>query len=122
MLKKAAPADIKYKIDIPVRTWFSLQFSLKEANRYDLLCVESLSDALKTFMNAGKDVIELKTVTPAAPLSMNVHPATETIRPFVVCAVLRDIKFDAASYKSFIELQEKLHNNICRKVRVSLIV
>ena len=69
-------------------------------------------------MQNGKHLIELKAVTPAAPLQMKVLPETEKIRPFVVCAVLRDIHFDAASYRSFIELQEKLHNNVCRKVRI----
>lgn len=36
------------------------------------------------------------------------------VREFVVCAVLRDITFDQQSYDSFIDLQEKLHRNICR--------
>lgn len=67
-------------------------------------------------MEDGKNLAELKAVVPAAPLQMKVLPETEKIRPFVVCAVLRNITFDAASYRSFIELQEKLHNNICRKV------
>ena len=46
---------------------------------------------------------------------MNVHKSTETIRPYVVCGVLRGVKFDIKRYKSFIDLQEKLHQNICRK-------
>lgn len=29
--------------------------------------------------------------------------------------MLRDIHFDSYSYQSFIDLQEKLHSNICRK-------
>lgn len=37
------------------------------------------------------------------------------VRPFVVCAVLRDVTFTAANYNSFIDLQDKLHQNICRK-------
>lgn len=37
------------------------------------------------------------------------------MRPFVVCAVLRGVTFDAARYNSFIDLQDKLHQNICRK-------
>ena len=47
--------------------------------------------------------------------SITVEAATSPIRPYVVCAVLRGIKFDKKSYKSFIDLQEKLHQNICRK-------
>ncbi|KAF9995066.1 phenylalanine--tRNA ligase subunit beta, partial [Entomortierella chlamydospora] len=40
---------------------------------------------------------------------------TTRIRPFVVCAVLRNIKFTELNYKNFIDLQDKLHTNICRK-------
>jgi phenylalanyl-tRNA synthetase beta chain len=36
------------------------------------------------------------------------------VRPFVVGAVLRGMTFTDTSYKSFIDLQEKLHQNICR--------
>lgn len=42
-------------------------------------------------------------------------PETAQIRPFVVTAILRDVEFDRDSYNSFIELQDKLHENICRK-------
>ena len=37
------------------------------------------------------------------------------IRPFVVAAVLRDVKFNQDTYDSFIDFQDKLHQNICRK-------
>jgi len=37
------------------------------------------------------------------------------IRPHVAGVVLRNIKFTQSSYDSFIELQDKLHSNICRR-------
>jgi phenylalanyl-tRNA synthetase beta chain len=37
------------------------------------------------------------------------------IRPHAVAAVLRGVKLDKASYNSFIDLQDKLHQNLCRK-------
>jgi phenylalanyl-tRNA synthetase beta chain len=37
------------------------------------------------------------------------------VRPYVVGAVLRNVTFTAAAYASFIDLQDKLHQNICRK-------
>ena len=40
---------------------------------------------------------------------------TANVRKFVVGAVLRDIKLDADIYSSFIDLQDKLHQNIGRK-------
>lgn len=39
---------------------------------------------------------------------------TAAVRPYAVAAVLRDITFTQERYDSFIELQEKLHQNICR--------
>ncbi|KAK3136580.1 hypothetical protein QOZ80_5BG0438910 [Eleusine coracana subsp. coracana] len=48
-------------------------------------------------------------------LKMHVKPQTSQIRPYVVCAVLRGITFDESRYNSFIDLQDKLHQNICRK-------
>lgn len=46
---------------------------------------------------------------------MHVSSSTSEIRPYVVCAILRNITFDPKRYKSFIDLQDKLHQNICRK-------
>jgi phenylalanyl-tRNA synthetase beta chain len=53
--------------------------------------------------------------TPPALITMTVKPSTRSIRPFVVCAVLRNISFTAERYNSFIDLQDKLHSNIARK-------
>lgn len=92
-----------YKIDVP-------------ANRYDLLCLEGLARALRIY-NLDEKCPEYKVVTPPKEKThkMYVKAPTKQIRPFVVAAVLRDLKFDETSYKSFIELQDKLHQNICRK-------
>lgn len=48
-------------------------------------------------------------------LQVHVLPSTAQIRPYVVAAVLRDVTFDQAAYTSFIDLQDKLHMNVCRK-------
>ena len=37
------------------------------------------------------------------------------VRPFFGSAILRNVTFTQRSYESFIDLQEKLHQNICRK-------
>lgn len=100
----ALSESVIYKIDVP-------------ANRYDLLCIEGLSRAIKIFLgdmeapvykvlNAdGGDSMEV----------MTVKPATAQIRPFVVCAILRDVKFTQERYNSFIDLQDQLHRNLCRQ-------
>ena len=49
------------------------------------------------------------------PSSSSTFHQTGLIRPFVVAAVLRGVQFSKASYDSFIDLQDKLHQNVCRK-------
>ena len=51
---------------------------------------------------------------PAARQVMTVAASTKSVRPFCVCAVLRGVTFTEKVYKSFIDLQDKLHQNICR--------
>jgi phenylalanyl-tRNA synthetase beta chain len=101
------------------------------ANRYDLLCMEGFARAIRIFIGLEKQPV-FKRVEPVVSKSskaldflrlkkaptrqmITVQASTSPIRPFVVCAVLRGVKFDKRSYKSFIDLQEKLHQNICRK-------
>ena len=51
----------------------------------------------------------------ARSLTMSVDAATAQIRPFVVCAVLRNCSFTERAYNSFLDLQDKFHHNICRR-------
>ena len=47
-------------------------------------------------------------------LRLTVKPETALVRPFIVAAVLRGVAFNATRYASFIDLQDKLHQNLCR--------
>lgn len=98
---KDASEDVIYKIDIP-------------ANRYDLLCLEGLVQGLLVFLGKMK-FPEFKKVDGGKREKLVVTEATKQIRPFAVAAVLRDVSFTKDSYASFIDLQDKLHQNICRK-------
>lgn len=96
---------VVYKIDIP-------------ANRYDLLCLEGLSRALRVFLKLEQAPF-FTSVTPspqvACKTEMFVSKSTSSIRPFVVCAVLRNLTLDQVSYQSCLDLQDQLHRNICRR-------
>ncbi|KAL2338259.1 hypothetical protein Fmac_012705 [Flemingia macrophylla] len=95
--------EVIYKIEIP-------------ANRYDLLCLEGLAQALRVFCGFQEiPTYRLSNISKDAMLKMHVKPETSLIRPFVVCAVLRGVTFDKIRYNSFIDLQDKLHQNICRR-------
>eukprot|EP00052_Salpingoeca_macrocollata_P035313 m.14262 g.14262 ORF g.14262 m.14262 type:complete len:606 (+) comp7821_c0_seq1:917-2734(+) len=93
--------EVIYKLDIP-------------ANRYDLLCIEGVVRGLKIFKKEVQ--------SPHYSLSdckqrqkMFIKPDTKRVRPHAVAAVLRNIVFTKERYDSFIDLQDKLHANICRK-------
>lgn len=90
-----------YRIDIP-------------ANRYDMLCVEGIATAIKTYLGIGRPPVYTLT-KPAVLQQLFVDESVAEVRPFVVSAILRDFEFNQSRYDNFIELQDKLHNNICRK-------
>ncbi|XP_034827736.1 leucine-rich repeat-containing protein 47-like [Maniola hyperantus] len=43
------------------------------------------------------------------------------IRPFILCCVINELKFDDALFKKFIQLQTKLHDTVCDKRNVATI-
>ncbi|KAF8351341.1 phenylalanyl-tRNA synthetase subunit beta [Amanita rubescens] len=105
-IKKGLPAERpQLKIEVP-------------ANRYDLLCIEGIARALRIFLEKG-EAPRYKLVYPPGGesdlLTVTVHPETSRIRPLFACAILRNVKFTPRSYASFIDLQDKLHQNICRR-------
>ncbi|THH12542.1 hypothetical protein EW146_g7597 [Bondarzewia mesenterica] len=105
-IKKGLPAERpQLKIEIP-------------ANRYDLLCIEGIARALRVFLGKG-GAPQYRLVYPpggeADLLEVTVAPETQQVRPYFASAILRNIKFTQRSYDSFIDLQDKLHQNICRK-------
>ncbi|XP_075220066.1 phenylalanine--tRNA ligase beta subunit [Lycorma delicatula] len=103
-VSKEASEEIIYRIDIP-------------ANRYDLLCLEGLVTGLLVFQNKIPPPV-YKTILPAggSPIqSLFITPQTQTIRPYAVAAILRNVTFTSDSYASFIDLQDKLHQNLARK-------
>ena len=92
---------VVYKIEVP-------------ANRYDLLCLEGIATALRCYLMDEKlPVYRVK--APAKMERITVKAETEAIRPFVVGCILRNINFNVQTYNSFIDLQDKLHQNICRR-------
>lgn len=96
-----ASEEIIYRIEIP-------------ANRYDLLCLEGITNGLLVFQRKHESPTYEK-IIPDNIEKMFVTKTTGQIRPFVVAAILRNVQLDKDRYTNFIELQDKLHQNICRK-------
>ncbi|XP_054003231.1 phenylalanine--tRNA ligase beta subunit [Hylaeus anthracinus] len=97
-----ASDEIIYKIDIP-------------ANRYDLLCLEGLTLGLLIFLNKI-DIPHYVSIRPGTGMQkITMTSECLKIRGHIVAAILRDVTFTQDSYNSFIDLQDKLHQNIGRK-------
>ncbi|KAL6268768.1 hypothetical protein P5V15_001893 [Pogonomyrmex californicus] len=97
-----ASEEIIYKIDIP-------------ANRYDLLCLESLSVGLLIFLNK-MSIPCYRALKPKKEMERIVMTSEcLKIREHIVAAILRNVTLTQESYNSFIDLQDKLHQNIGRK-------
>ncbi|KAJ2789547.1 phenylalanine--tRNA ligase subunit beta, partial [Coemansia helicoidea] len=97
----AAGERAQLKIDIP-------------ANRYDLICFEGLSRALGVFL--GREETPTYRIVPVdKPQRIVVTKECAQVRPYVVGAILRGVTLTPARYQSFIDLQDKLHHNLCSK-------
>lgn len=95
--------DVTYKIDVP-------------ANRYDILCLEGIAGAMRVYLGI-ESAPKWQVAVPDAKDMITIHQKPETlgVRQFVVAAVLRNITFNQARYQSFMDLQEMLHKNVCRR-------
>ncbi|EEB07126.1 phenylalanine-tRNA ligase beta subunit Frs1 [Schizosaccharomyces japonicus yFS275] len=81
------------------------------ANRYDLLCVEGISQALNVY-NRRLSAPRYKVLPPTTKVV--VKDSTSSVRPYFAAAILRGVQFTPRRYQSFIALQDKLHANLCR--------
>lgn len=103
------PAEpvVMYKVEVP-------------ANRYDLLCLEGLSAALRVFIGADR-AAPAYTLSPdpatgtSPPLTLTVSASANAIRPYIVAAVLRGVTLTPDRYRSLIDTQDKLHATLCRR-------
>jgi len=92
------PEEVIYKIEV-------------SANRYDLVSLEGLSYALRSFIGTDR-YPEIK-VKPSLE-KIYISESVNLVRPFIRCAILRNIKFTEESLIRFIEIQDKFHSTICK--------
>lgn len=89
-------------IDISKEIVYKLEVA---ANRYDLLCLEGFSQAIKSYLGISPiPKLSIKNQRPGGMEKIVIKQETKEVRPFVVAAILRNIKFDTQSYNSFIDL------------------
>ncbi|MFA5405743.1 MAG: phenylalanine--tRNA ligase subunit beta [Candidatus Nanoarchaeia archaeon] len=81
-------------------------------NRPDLLSVEGLARAYRSFRGIKTGLVDYS--THKSGYELIVDDSVREVRPFVAAAVVKSVHFTEASVKSLMQLQEKLHMTHCR--------
>jgi phenylalanyl-tRNA synthetase beta chain len=79
---------------------------IKDTNRPDLWGVEGLARALRGFLGLEKGLRRYEVDKPI--LDVNVAAQLTTIRPFICCSVVEDVKLTDAVIRGLMHLQDKL--------------
>ena len=83
-----------------------VSIEIKDTNRPDLWSVEGLARALRGYLNIEKG---LKQYSVAEPIvNVNVDRRLGSIRPFICCSVIKNIKLTDAIIRGLMHLQDKL--------------
>ncbi|EZG54501.1 phenylalanyl-tRNA synthetase beta subunit [Gregarina niphandrodes] len=99
------------------------------ANRYDLLCLEGLAEAFVRYVeptvlpfpeykyvsSTGVVSDSIQSSTNGSQITVRVRASAYPLRPYCVAAVFRGVSFDGVTFASFIDLQDKLHQNLARR-------
>jgi phenylalanyl-tRNA synthetase beta chain len=78
-----------------------------------MLSEQGFGRALSSFIGA-KTGLRKYSVKPSGQ-KVYVAKGMEEIRPFTVCAIIKDLKLDDEKVREIIQIQEKLHITFCRK-------
>ncbi|MBN2368454.1 phenylalanine--tRNA ligase subunit beta [Candidatus Woesearchaeota archaeon] len=82
-------------------------------NRPDLLSEQGFGRALSSFigLNTGLRNYHVK----KTGAKVFVDKGMENVRPYTVCAIIKNLKLDDEKIREIIQIQEKLHVTFCRK-------
>ncbi len=83
------------------------------ADRPDLFGIEGLARAVRQYLRIDKNARELK----AKKSGWKVKCSTVKVRPYIACAVVKNVKLDDLFIKSLMNIQEVLHDSIGKKRR-----
>ncbi len=85
-------------------------------NRPDLLSYQGFKRSFLIFLGKkGKTGLkQYKIKKPGKNYTVTIAPSLKNIRPFTVCAIVKNLKFDDEKIKEIIDMQEKLHMTVGR--------
>ena len=83
-------------------------------NRPDLLSLQGFVRAIKAYLGKAPGLKSYKVRKPEKSYRVKVDASVKPVRPYTVCAIVKNLKFDNEKIKEVIELQEKLHATLGR--------
>ncbi len=91
--------------------WITLEIL---PNRPDLLSAQGFGRALSSFLGKETGLKKYTIKKPENNYKVIIDSSVKQVRPFTVCAIVKNIKLDEEKIRELIDLQEKLHTTIGR--------
>jgi phenylalanyl-tRNA synthetase beta chain len=83
-------------------------------NRPDMFSIEGFARAVRRFTASGSQKLSDYKAS-AAKITLTVDPSVKEVRPYIACAVVRNVKITDDLIASLMQVQEKLHETLGRK-------
>ena len=93
-----------------------LSIEIKDSNHPDLWSVEGIARALRGFLDLEKGMKNY-VVASSSGVDISVDPAVESIRPYIACAVARNVGLTDVVIRGMMHLQDKLDQTYGRRRR-----
>ena len=84
-------------------------------DRPDLLSYQGFKRSFLAFLGKKTGLKTYKINKPEKNYSVKIESSVKEIRPYTMCAIIKNLKFDDDKIKEIIEIQEKLHITIGRR-------
>jgi len=85
----------------------TLSIEIKDSNHPDLWSTEGIARALRGFLEIEKG-LKNYSVSSTSGVIINVDKRLESIRPFIGCAIIKNVQLNDTSIKGLMHLQDKL--------------
>lgn len=83
-------------------------------NRPDMFSIEGFARAIRRFTATGKQKLSDYKAA-AAKITLTIDPSVKDVRPYITCAIIRNVKITDDLIASLMQVQEKLHETLGRK-------
>ncbi|MDD5193128.1 MAG: phenylalanine--tRNA ligase subunit beta [Candidatus Nanoarchaeia archaeon] len=83
-------------------------------NRPDFLSMQGFIRGVQSFLGKKPGLKEYKVEKPEKNYSVTIDKSVKRVRPFIACAIVKNLRFTDEKIKEIIDIQEKLHTGYGR--------